>query len=86
MKLEDWNRTAVHGLLADAERALALTDLGDVRGNREIVQNTVANARQNYIDLIRRSRPIPMTDGESSMLRSALDGMKARLRFFGERV
>jgi len=31
------NRTAVQGLLADADRVLALTELDDVRGSREIV-------------------------------------------------
>jgi hypothetical protein len=86
MMLEAWNRTAVHGLLADTERALALTDLGDARGNREIVQKTITNAHQNYIDLMRRSRPLIMTDGEYATFQSALDRLKARLRFFGVSV
>lgn len=86
MLLEDWNRAAVHALLADSERALALTDLDDARGSREIVRQTLANARQNYIDLMRRSRPVIMTDEEHRSLHSALDRIKARLHFFGEPV
>ncbi len=84
--LEEWNRTAVHALLADSERALALTDLDDARGSREIVRQTLAKARQSYIDLMRRSRPLVMTDEEHRTLHSVLERMKARLHFFGQPV
>ena len=82
--IDEWNRAAVKGLLADAKRVLALTEFQDVRGNREIVENTIANARQNYIDLMRRSRPLIMTDGEYETFQSILERLKARFRFFGD--
>jgi hypothetical protein len=81
---DDWNRTAVEGLLADAERVLALTEFKDVRGNEEIVEITIASARQNYIDLVRRSRPLIMSHDEQTTLQGALDRLKERLRFFGD--
>jgi hypothetical protein len=58
MPIDDWNRMAVQGLLADADRILALTDLEAVRGDREIVDDAIANAQKNYIDLVRRRRPL----------------------------
>jgi hypothetical protein len=59
MKMTDWNRQAVRSLLADADRVLALSDLTDVRGNREIVDDAIANARKNYLDLMRRRIRFP---------------------------
>ena len=78
------NRTAVQGLLAD--RTLALTELDDVRGSREIVGDTIANARQNYIDLVRRHRRLSLSDGEQTAIQQTLDCLRARLRFFGASV
>jgi hypothetical protein len=49
MPIDDWNRMAVQGLLADTARVLALTDLDAVRGDREIVDDAIANAQKNYI-------------------------------------
>jgi hypothetical protein len=83
MRGDDWNRTAVHALLADTDRALALTELEDVRGNRGIVEDTVANAHSNYIDLLRRSRPLIMTDGDQVAFQKKLDRLRACLRTFG---
>jgi hypothetical protein len=82
----DRNRIAVQGLLADADRALALTDLQDVRGNREIVADAIACARQNYIDLVRRHRRLSFTNGEQTAIQQTLDHLRARLRFFGASV
>ncbi len=83
---EDRNRRAVQGLLADADRALALTDLEDVRGSREIVGDSIANARQSYIDLVRRRRRLSLTDGEQTAIQQILDRLRARLRFFGASI
>ncbi|MGD0369826.1 MAG: hypothetical protein ABSA94_20425 [Acidobacteriaceae bacterium] len=83
---DDPNRIAVQGLLADADRALALTDLQDVRGNREIFGDAIASARQNYIDLVRRHRRLTLSDGEQTALQQALHRLRARLRFFGASV
>jgi len=83
---DERNRTAVQGLLADADRALALTELDDVRGNREIVGDAIANARQNYIDLVRRHRRLSLSDGEQTAIQQTLDCLRARLRFFGASV
>ena len=82
--MDEWNRAAVKGLLADAERVLALTEFEDVRGNREIVEKSIAKCRKDYTDLVRRSKPLIMTDGEYETFQSILERLKARLRFFGE--
>ncbi len=82
--IDDRNRMAIQGLLADAERVLVLIDFQDVRGNKEMVEDTIANARQNYIDLVRRSRPLIMSHGEQMTLQEALNRLKERLRFFGD--
>ncbi len=81
--MDDWNRSAVQGLLADAERAVTLTELEDVRENREILEKTIATARQNYIDLVRRSRPLIMSHSEQLTFQEKLNQLQARLRFFG---
>jgi hypothetical protein len=80
---EDPNRAGVHGLLADADRTLALTDLEDVRGNREIVDDAIVTAHQNYIDLVRRQRRLSLTNDEHTAFQQTLDILRARLRFFG---
>ncbi|MGA8908978.1 MAG: hypothetical protein WB524_15285 [Acidobacteriaceae bacterium] len=86
MLMDAWNRRAVKGLLADTERIVALVDIRDIRGNRELARDTITIARQNYIDLVRRSRPLIMTDDEHQTFQGALDHLKAVLRFFGESV
>jgi hypothetical protein len=46
----------------------------------------VADARKNYIDLQRRSRPLIMSDGDMISLQRTLDQLRACLRFFGVSV
>jgi hypothetical protein len=84
--IDDWNKRAVEVLLKDADGALALTELEDVPGNEEIVQSAIANAHRNYIDLVRRGRPLIMTDGDLITFQRTLDRVRARLRFFGQSV
>jgi hypothetical protein len=86
MPIDDWNRMAVQGLLADADRVLALTDLEAVRGDREIVDDAIANAQKNYIDLVRRRRPLMLADADEARFQSAMDRILARIRFFGKAV
>ena len=81
MDIANWNRRAVQKLLADTDRVLALTDLDDVRGGREIVDHTIANAQQNFIDLARRRRPLE--DADEATFRGAMDHIQARIRYFG---
>ena len=81
--MDDCNQTAIHGLFADAERALALTDVEDARGNRQIVRDTMTSAHQMYIDLVRRSRRLILGVGEQVTLQDMLDSLRARLHFFG---
>ena len=83
MKSDDWNQMAIQGLLADAERALALTEVDDVRGNRQIVRDAITSAHQIYIDLVRRSRRLILGDGEQVTLQDMLDSLRAKLHFFG---
>jgi hypothetical protein len=80
--IDDLNRIAVQGLLADMDRVLALTDLETVRGNREIVDDTIANAQKNYVDLMRRRRPLMLDHADEARFQSAMDQIMARIRFF----
>jgi hypothetical protein len=80
------NRMAVQGLLADADSVLALTDFETVRGNREIVEDAIANAQKNYIDLVRRRRPLVLADADETRFHGAMDRILARIRFFGKAV
>jgi hypothetical protein len=61
MLKDAWNRLAVKGLLADTERIVALVDIRDIRGNRELARDTITIARQNYIDLV---SPEPSVDND----------------------
>jgi len=83
MPMDDLNRTAVRGLLADAEQALALTDFEEACGNAEIVELTIAMARRNYIDLMRRSRPLLLSESEQRAFFSILERIKGRLELLG---
>jgi hypothetical protein len=84
--LDELNRMAVQGLLADAERVLALTDLEAMRTESDIVDHAIANAQQNYIDLARRRRPLIMREAEETQFQTAMDCIMARIRFFGKTV
>jgi hypothetical protein len=86
LSLNDGNSSAVAALLADAEHALALTRFEDVRGNRDIVEQTVARARRSYDDLLRRGRATTMSDEERATFQGSVDRLRAALRFFGEAV
>jgi hypothetical protein len=52
--------------------------------NREIVPDVVAQARRTYCELIRRRRPLIVTDEEYSAFESALKSIRESLRMFGE--
>lgn len=86
MDIKELNRAAVNSLLADAEFALALTDCEDVRGNKEIVEDVIADAQRNYIDLMRRRRPLILTDQEESAFLTKMEQLKARLEFYGRKA
>ena len=82
--MDDRNRNAVEGLLADAERTVALVNIDDLRGNREIVPNVIAHAQRDYVDLVRRSQSLIMTDNQRATFSDLLDRLREALRFFGE--
>ncbi|HUN83048.1 MAG TPA: hypothetical protein VMU48_01650 [Terracidiphilus sp.] len=84
MQIDDWNQMATKALLADAERAVALTQANTHES--DAAPEMVANARKNYIDLQRRSRPLIMSDGDLIAFQHLLDRLRACLRFFGESV
>lgn len=75
---------AVKALLADGDRVLALAEVGDGRENKEILAVMMANARQNYIDVVRRSRPLIISHGEQGAFQEVLDRLSARIRFLDE--
>jgi hypothetical protein len=83
MQIDDWNRKATQALLADADRALALTEVENTGRGPNIERETIANAQRNYIDLVRRGRPLIMSDGDQISLQRKLDRLRACLRFFG---
>ncbi|MFY9746710.1 MAG: hypothetical protein WAK25_10525 [Acidobacteriaceae bacterium] len=80
--MDDLNRMAVQGLLADADRILALTDLKDVRGDRAIVDDAIANAQRNYVDLVRRRGPLLLTAADEARLQNILDQIRTRIRLY----
>lgn len=82
MQSDDWNQTAVRELLGDAERALSLAEGWESHG--DVPPDAVVTARENYIDLVRRSRRLTMRDGDQVTFQKALDHLRAFLRFFGE--
>jgi hypothetical protein len=82
MQTDEQDRMAVQELLGDAERALALAEGEDDHGN--LLPDAVAKARENYIDLVRRSRRLTMRGEEQVTFQRALDRLRAFLRFFGE--
>jgi len=73
VQIDNWNQRAVRTLLADAGRPLALSEIENIRGNRENVMDTIANARKTYLDLLRRSGPLIMSDDDQFAFREALD-------------
>jgi hypothetical protein len=75
--IAEWNQMAVRALLADAVRTLAVPGAEKARGNREIVRNTLADARKNYLDLVRRGRPLIMSDVEQVTFQKTLDHLTA---------
>lgn len=83
MLIDDWNKKAVQALQTDADRALALTELDDIPENKEVVEDMIANAHKNYIDLVRRSRPLIMSDADMIAFQRKMDRMRACLHFFG---
>jgi hypothetical protein len=78
VQIDNWNRRAVRTLLADAGRPLVLPDAEKVSGNREGVLEEMANARKNYLDFVRRSGPLIMSDDEQVAFQKALDRLMAK--------
>jgi hypothetical protein len=50
------------------------------------VDDAIANAQKNYIDLARRRRPLMLSDADEARFQSAMDCILARIRFFGKAV
>jgi hypothetical protein len=48
------------------------------------VDDAIANAEKNYIDLMRRRRPLMLGDADEARFQSAMDRIRARIRFFGK--
>ena len=84
MQVDNLNQNAMEALLADADRALALTRVQDLREAARLVM--VADTRKNYIELQRRSRPLIMADTDVISLQRSLDCLRACLRFFNVAV
>ena len=84
MQTNALNRAAVQALLADADGVLALTKVAEMRGTS--VPEMVVNIRAGYMDLVRRSLPLIMTDGEQIAFQRKLHLLRSCLQFFGESV
>ena len=80
MLIDEQNQKATEVLLADANRAVALTRVPDLRESQRM--EMVADARKNYLDLQKRSRPLIMSDGDLISFQRTLDRLRACLRFF----
>jgi hypothetical protein len=86
MQTDNRNEKAVAVLLLDADRAVALTEVEDAGGGSDIAPAMVANAYKNYIELVRRSTPLIMTDRDLIVFHRKLDRLRACLSFFGESI
>jgi hypothetical protein len=84
VQVENLNQNATEDLLADADRAVALTRVKDLREAARL--EMVADTRKNYIELQRRSRPLIMSDTDVISLQRSLDCLRACLRFFNVTV
>lgn len=80
--IDDSNRMAIQGLFADLDRVLALTDLKDVRGDRAIIDDAVANAQRNYADLVRRRRQLTLSDADEARFQNMIDQIRTRIRLY----
>lgn len=86
MSNDELSTNATTMLMADAERALALMALEDVRGNPEWARQTIAQAHRSYDDLIRRGERLILSSEQRIAFQSVMDRLRASLRFFGETV
>lgn len=84
MRIDDWNKKETQALLADADHAVALTRVPDLREAQRL--EMIANAHKNYIDLQKRSHPLIMSDGDLISFQRTLDRLRACLRFFNVTV
>jgi hypothetical protein len=84
VQVDNLNQNATEDLLADADRAVALTRVQDLREAARL--EMVADTRKNYIELQRRSRPLIMSDTDVISFQRSLDRLRACLRFFNVTV
>jgi hypothetical protein len=82
----DGERSTVADLIADAHRAMLALDDFTRRDGSKAMNVAVRDGMRVYSLLIDYRQSERMSVAESSLLQSAIDMLRARLRFFGEVV
>ena len=82
----NWNRTAVQLLIADAKTELSLLDGAVADPNFEIRMRAMRNGRRAFKDIRVRARSFLLAPEDVAVIDQALEKMKARLRFLRERL
>jgi hypothetical protein len=73
-------------LMAEARRAGMVLDAFTMRDSAKAIARAVRDGRSVYAWLLEHQKTVRMTGAESAMLQTAVELLRARLRFFGERV
>ena len=78
------NQPEFANLMADAHRAMLALDDVTKRDGAKATAAAVNNSQRIYLQLLDYQRTASMTKAEANTLQTALDILRARLRFFGE--
>jgi hypothetical protein len=73
-------------LMADAHRCVIALDALMARDGAKAAAQAVRDGESVYARLLEYQKTVRMTVVESALLQTALDLLRARLRFFGEAV
>jgi hypothetical protein len=72
--------------ISEANRVLILLDSMGPRDSRRSISRAVRDAHRAYDALLASQETIRLTVGEASEVQNLADRLKARLRFFGDKV
>ena len=78
------NHLAVKSLMDDAECALELIRLEDVRRDGAEGFTAIQEARLHHVNLGKRRPRLVLTEDEDHLFQDRMDHLQAALRFYGE--
>ena len=82
----DQEPTKFADLMADAYRAVMVLDDVTSRDSAKAISRTLRDGRSVYAGLLAHQNTVRMTGAESALFQTAVDLIKARLKFLGEAV